>query len=195
MNMKALRTLLATLALAVAAPALAQAPAAPVLLAADPALAGPYQGTVLFVVPSGKNTHFGFILNRPTATRVPEVLPEVPQAASVPSPVFFGGPFMRDTIFALARAPHPPVEGAIEVLPGVHMAHGREAAARVAEHFPARARFYAGVVIWQRGELDAELASGHWMIAEPDVDLVIGGSADTLWQRVLERLQTMVALR
>lgn len=193
--MKALRTLVATLALAVAGSALARAPDAPVLLAADPALSGPYQGTVLFVVPSGKGTHFGFILNRPTATRVAQVLPEVPAAARVASPVFFGGPFMRDTLFALARAQHAPVEDAIEVLPGIHLAHGRDAAARVAEHLSTRARFYAGVVIWERGELDAELVAGHWVIAEPDVELVIGGSADTLWQRVLERLQTMVALR
>lgn len=193
--MKSLRALLAALALAISSPALAQAPDAPVLLAADPSLSGPYQGTVLFVLPSGKGTHFGFILNRPTATRVAEVLAEVPAAAEVVSPVFFGGPFMRGTLFALARSPHPPAEDAIEVLPGVHLAHGREAAARVAGHFPARARFYAGVVIWESGELGSELASQHWMVAEPDVDLVIGGSADTLWQRVLERLQTMVARR
>jgi hypothetical protein len=32
-------------------------------------------------------------------------------------------------------------------------------------------------------------------MAEPDVDIVIGGSADTLWQRVLERVLTMLALR
>lgn len=193
--MRVFHALIVALAFVLPGPALAQAPAAPVLLAADPALSGPYEGTVLLVVPSGKDTHFGFILNRPTATRVAEVLPEVPSAARVASPVFSGGPFMRDTLFALARSPHPPAEDALEVLPGVYMAHGRDAAARVAERLPTRARFYAGVVIWQRGELQAELAASHWVIAEPDVDLVVGGSADTLWQRVLERLQTMVALR
>lgn len=193
--MRVFHALIVALALALPGPALAQAPAAPVLLAADPALSGPYEGTVLLVVPSGTDTHFGFILNRPTTTQVAEVLPEVPSAARVDLPVFFGGPFLRDTLFALARSPHPPAEDTLEVLPGVYMAHGREAAARVAAHAPARARFYAGVVIWQRGELEAELASRHWVIAEPDVELIVGGSADTLWQRVLERLQTMVALR
>jgi hypothetical protein len=30
---------------------------------------------------------------------------------------------------------------------------------------------------------------------EPDLDVVIGGSADTLWQRLLERMHTLVAMR
>lgn len=193
--MKPLRTLLAALALAVAGPALAQAPDAPALLAAEPGLSGPYEGTVLFVVPSGKDTHFGFILNRPTATRAPQALPEVSAAAAVVSPVYYGGPFMRDTLFALSRSPYPPTEGAIEVVPGIYLVHGRDEAAQAVERVPTRLRLYAGVVIWDRDQLRAELEAGHWIVAEPDVELVTGGSADTLWQRVLDRLQTMVALR
>jgi putative transcriptional regulator len=176
-------------------PASAQDVGTPALLAADPSLSGPYEGTVLLVLPSGEDTHYGFVLNRPTTTRVSEIFPEEPEAAKVVSPVFFGGPFVRDTVFTLVRSPLPPTADAVQVLPGLYMAHGRDDAARVAQRVPARARFYIGVVIWERGELQAELQSGAWLVAEPDVELVIGGSADTLWQRVLERLQTMVALR
>jgi putative AlgH/UPF0301 family transcriptional regulator len=102
---------------------------------------------------------------------------------------------MRQTVFALTRSPHPPTEDSVQVLPGLFVAHGHEEAARVAGRVPARSRFYAGVVVWERGALRSELESGAWVIAEPDVDIVIGGSADTLWQRVLERVQTLVALR
>lgn len=191
--MQALRALVAAVALALAGPVLAQAPGSPALLAAQPGLSGPYEGAVLFVLPSGKDTHFGFILNRPSAMRASQALPEVPAAASVVSPVYYGGPFMRDTLFALSQSPYPPTEGVIEVVPGIYLAHGRDEATRVIERAPARLRLYAGIVIWDRGELRAELEAGHWIVAAPDVDLVIGGSADTLWQRVLERVQTMVA--
>jgi putative transcriptional regulator len=185
----------AQLGLAGLSPAAAQEVTAPVLLAADPSLGGPYQGTVLLVLPSGNGMHLGFILNRPTATSVAAIFPEVAAARKVVSPVFFGGPFMRQTLFALTRSPHPPTEDCVQVLPGLFVAHGRQEAARVASRVPARSRFYAGIVVWERGELRSELESGAWIMAEPDVDIVIGGSADTLWQRVLERVLTMLALR
>jgi len=168
---------------------------APLLLAADPGAGGPYAGTVLFAVPSGNGSHVGFILNRPTATRVSAILPEVPEATSVASPVFYGGPFQRETLYALVRSPLPPTEASVQVLPELFVAEGRDEAALVADRVPARARFYVGAVLWRHGELQSELAAGAWIVAEPDVELVIGGSADTLWQRVLERVQTMVALR
>lgn len=195
--MKSLVEWMLVLAFALGAPfaARAQSADAPALLAADPAISGPYEGTVILVLPSGDDTHFGFILNRPTATRVPELFPGEPEAAKVVSPLFLGGPFLRDTVFALVRSPLPPTEDAKQVLRDLYVVHGRADAAQVAQRVPARARFYAGVVLWQRGELRSELDSGAWIVAEPDVELVIGGSPDTLWQRVLERLQTMVALR
>lgn len=176
-------------------PALAQEASAPALLAADPSLSGPYEGTVLLALPSGNGTHLGFILNRPTATRASAIFPEVPAATKVVSPVFFGGPFMRGTVFALVRSPLPPTEGSAQVLPGIYMAHGRDEAAQVADRVPQRSRFYVGLVIWERGELQSELDAGAWIVAEPDVEIVTNGSTDTLWQRVLERVQSMVALR
>jgi putative AlgH/UPF0301 family transcriptional regulator len=102
---------------------------------------------------------------------------------------------MRATVFALVRSPIAPTEDSVQVLPGLYMAHGREEAARVANRLPQRSRFYVGLVVWERGELQSELDAGAWVVAEPDVEIVIGGSADTLWQRVLERVQSMVALR
>ena len=189
--------LLVALALAVAGPSplRAQGTSTPALLAADPALSGPYASTVLLVMPSEDGSHLGFVLNRPTATRVSAVLPEVPEATKVVSPVYFGWPFFRGVLSALVRTPLPPTEDALQVMPDLYVVHGRDEAAQVAERVPSRARFYVGLVVWQRGELQSELEAGAWIVAEPDVELVIGGSADTLWERVLERVQTLVALR
>jgi putative transcriptional regulator len=189
------RILVLALALASAPGAHAQRTDAPALLAADPSISGPYAGTVLFVVPAENGSHLGFVLNRPTATPVAEMLAEVPEADKVVSPVYFGGPFQRATVSALVLSPLRPTEDAVRVLPDLYLVRGREEAELVAGRVPSRARFFVGQVRWARGELQAELASRAWIVAEPDVELVINGSADTLWQRVLERVQTMVALR
>jgi hypothetical protein len=37
--------------------------------------------------------------------------------------------------------------------------------------------------------------TGAWQTHAPELELVIGGSADTLWERILERTRTMLALR
>jgi putative transcriptional regulator len=168
---------------------------APLLLAAAPALEGPYARAVLLVVPTGDGMHIGFVLNRPTGMRVADVFPEVPAAKDVRSPVFAGGPQLVATIVALTYAPHAPTENAEEILPDLFMAFGNQEAAHAAARFPGRSRFYAGLAAWRSGELQAELRAGAWQTHAPELELVIGGSADTLWERILERTRTMLALR
>ena len=195
--MRRLSALFASFLLAVGSPALAREPAisAPVLLAASPALSGQYARTVLLALPTGRGTHIGFILNRPTEVHVAAVFPEVPQAKQIASPVFLGGPHLSQTIIALTLSPLRPTEEAVEVLPDLFLAFGKGEAAHVASRFPARSRFFAGLVAWEDGELQAELRAGAWQVLEPDAELVIGGSADTLWERALERTRRLIAMR
>jgi len=166
----------------------------PVLLAAAPELSGPFARAVLFAIPTANGGHVGFILNRPTTLHVSAVFPEIPAAKEVPSPVFLGGPQLSQTLVALTRSPHAPTENAVLVMADLFMTFGEDVA-RTAERFPQRTRFFAGLVAWENGELQAELAAGAWQALEPDIELVIGGSADTLWERLRERSRSMVALR
>lgn len=166
---------------------------APALLVAAPGLTGPYEKTVLLVLPADNGASVGFILNRPTQTSLAMLFPEVPAAQKVRSPVFIGGPSLRENLFALVRSPQAPAEGSIQVLPGLFMAFGDNDLSRVLNRFPDRARFYIGLVAWDEGELQSEMDAGAWYVLEPDIELVIQGSTDTLWTRLMERLQSVVA--
>jgi putative transcriptional regulator len=199
--MKALRQLLVAIA-ALAAQlgfglpsASAADPSAPVLLVAAPSLAGAYERTVLLALPAGNGASVGFILNRPTQTSLATLFPEIPAARQVRSPLFIGGPALRESLFALVRSPHAPSEGSVQVLPGLFMAFGSDDVSRVLNRFPERARFYAGLVAWDEGELQGELDAGAWYVLAPDIELVIQGSTDTLWTRLIERVQSIVAQR
>ena len=187
--------LILLLGLASLSAARAQDPDGPTLLAANPSVSGPYQGTVLLALPTGNGRHLGLILNRPTALRASALFPELASGARLTAPLFFGGPYLPGSLFALVRSPYPPTEDAVEVLPELYLAQGREDVAQVAGRLPARARFFVGVVVWQRGELRSELDAGAWLVSDPDVELWTNGSVDTLWQRLLERVQTMLAAR
>jgi putative transcriptional regulator len=197
--MKPLRHLLVAFAAAqlwLALPAAHAADAsAPVLLVAAPRLTGPYQHTVLLALPAGNGASVGFILNRPTDTTLAMLFPEVPDARKVRSPVFVGGPDLPESLFALVRSPQPPGEGSVQVLPGLFVAFGDDDLSRVVNRFPDRARFYIGLVAWDAGELQTEIDAGAWYVLEPDVELVVQGSTDTLWTRLMERVQSVVAQR
>jgi putative transcriptional regulator len=168
---------------------------APALLVAAPGLAGPYAQTVVLALPSGAGTHIGFVLNRPTPISLAELLPDHPPARQVTAPVFLGGPELADTLFVLVRSPLPPGEGSLKVLPGLFLAFQQSDVDQVIARFPGRARFFAGLVAWDRGELEAESGQGAWHLLDPDIELVLEGSADTLWSRLMARVQSVVALQ
>jgi len=187
--------MLAAAALSVAAATTARAAdlSAPLLLVATTRLVGPYANTVLIAAPAGNDRHLGLILNRPTHTRLAELLPRCPQAGRVAAPVYFGGPHVLGPVFALVQATHAPDAQAIEVMPGLYMALGDSEVEDVLVDPAARARFFVGLVTWRAGELAAEVEADIWHVLEPDAGIVFDPRADTLWLRLIARVQATVA--
>jgi putative transcriptional regulator len=165
-----------------------------VFLVATPGRTGLFERAVILVFRNNAGS-VGFTLNHPTDTSLAELFPGYPAARRVQSPVFNGGPQLRDSIYALVRSSQAPAESSVPVMPGLYVAFGDEDLTEVVNRFPEHARFYAGVVAWDRGDLEAEVDSGDWYVVDPDIDLVVQGSADTLWGRLVERVQTAIAKR
>jgi putative transcriptional regulator len=167
----------------------------PALLVAAPELTGLYAHTVVLALPAGSGTHIGFILNRPTETSLAALFPDSAPARRVTSPIFVGGPELLDNLFALVRSPRPPAEGSRKVLPGLFVAFQASDVAEAISRFPDRSRFFAGLVSWDRGELEAESGDGAWYLLDPDVELVLEASVDTLWSRLVARTQSVTVQR
>ena len=163
----------------------------PRVMVASPSLAGPYAKTVLIALPAGNGTHLGFILNRPTQTKLAALLPDYPPAKQVAAPIFIGGPDIVGPLFALVRSTSAPGTGSLEVVPGLYLALQESDVDRVISSFSSDARFFVGLVTWQSGELEAELGAGAWHVLVPDVDLVLDSGADTLWSRLMARLRSV----
>lgn len=157
----------------------------PLLLVASHDLKGPYHHTALLVVPM-RGQHVGFILNRATDMTLAKLFPEHPPSAKVADPVYLGGPEGVNAIFAMVA--RDPGDGSVHLFEDVFVTSQAKAVDRIIEQTPNEARYFAGFVGWQPGELAAELEKGWWYAAEPDKSTVFERRADDLWETLIRRL-------
>jgi putative transcriptional regulator len=157
----------------------------PLLLVASPALQGPYSRTALLVFPM-RGQHAGFILNRSTDVKLASVFPEHAPSAKVADPIFFGGPEMMDSLFALVR--NNPGEGAVQVLGDLYVTAEAATVDRIIETTPNDARYFAGFVGWRPGELAKEIEAGYWYVQDFDAAQAFRDDTGKMWEDLVERL-------
>jgi putative transcriptional regulator len=157
----------------------------PLLLVASPALQGPYARTALLVFPM-KGQHAGFILNRSTDVKMASVFPEHAPSAKVAEPIYFGGPEMMDSLFALVR--NDPGTGSMRVLGDLFVTAEADCLDRIIETTPNDARYYAGFVGWKPGELETEIANGYWYAEPFDPAQAFRKDSGKMWEELVERL-------
>jgi putative transcriptional regulator len=177
--------LVACLLLVAACAAGAQDLGKPLLLVAAPDLQGPYSHTALLVVPQ-HGQHVGFILNRATGVKLETLFPEHAPSAKVADPVYFGGPERANAIFAVV--PRDPGAPSVRLFGDVFVTAHSQIVDRIIEQTPNDARYFAGFVGWQPGELAAELEAGWWLVSDPDAAVVFSkDGGDDMWGALLKR--------
>jgi putative transcriptional regulator len=179
--------LLAALALMPWRPAGAQDSNQPVLLVANPLLAEMYAHTVLIAIPMGDNRHAGLIINRPTERSLASLFPEHEPSRQVLSPVYFGGPVMTNSLFAVVRSDKAPGDGSLPFVPGLFLVAHAKTIDEIIERQPNEARYYVGFVAWKPGELDEELKKGFWYVMLPDAELLFRDTTNGLWEELVRR--------
>ncbi len=159
----------------------------PVLLVARPELGEFYRSTVLFVRPMGNGRHVGFIINRPTPMTLGKLFPEHGPSQKVTNPVLLGGPVNVDSVFAVVHRQPAPGDKSIPLTPEMSLAFDSETVDRIIEQDGNAARFYVGLVVWQPGELQAELQRDYWFVMRNDSDLLFRKTTDGLWEELVQR--------
>jgi putative transcriptional regulator len=163
------------------------------LLVATPELAAGYSHTVLIARRVGQERYVGLILNRPTAMSLAALFPGHAPSKKVVDPLHFGGPVSPEAVFALVRTKESPGEGSLQLAADLFLATNGAVIDAVIERQPDRARFYAGLVVWQPGELAAEIASGFWFVRPADTDVVLRKQTDGLWEELVRRSRAVTA--
>jgi putative transcriptional regulator len=162
----------------------------PKILVATPSLRDQlYSASVLIVTPIGNNQHIGFIINRPTPVTLSEMFPDHAPSKKVTEPIFLGGPENRGALFALVQRQGQAGTGRIALAGNLYLEIEREKVDGVIENEYGKARFFAGVVVWQPGELAAEIRQNFWYVQDADADLVLRKSTRGMWQELIKRIE------
>jgi putative transcriptional regulator len=155
----------------------------PITLVSTPQLASSeFRETVLVAAPLPNGMHMGFIVNRPSEVALSTAFPEHAPSSKVVDPVYVGGPFMPEMVFAVMRAAPKDAENVLQLMPGVVLVMNGAAIDRIIETTPNDARYFAGLIVWQPGELDEEVRAGAWEVKPADANTVFSVHPETLWK-------------
>ncbi|MGB5079816.1 MAG: YqgE/AlgH family protein [Burkholderiales bacterium] len=169
-------------------------PEGTVTLVATPRLVDPdYRASVLLAVPIENNRHVGIIINRPTERSLASLFPEHAPSKLVQDPVYFGGPMLRQAIFAVVHAGHNPGPGSIQMMSELFLATRGAVVDHIIEKTPNEARYFVGYVAWRPGELRREVDRGLWYVLDADPELVFRKDPARLWEELLRRAQATTA--
>src|SRR5258705_12104984 len=169
-------------------------PGGAVTLVAAPRLVDPdYRGGVLLDGPVDNNRHGGVIINRPTGRSLASLFPGHAPSKLERDPVYFGGPMLRQAIFAVVHIDHTPGPGSIRVLKELFLATQGAVVDHIIEETPNEARYYVGYVAWRPGELRQEVDRGLWYVLEADPDLEFRRDPARLLAKLLRRARAVTA--
>jgi putative transcriptional regulator len=145
-----------------------------------------YGSAILIVKPLGEDRHVGFIINKPTQMTLGKLFPNHGPSQKVTDPVFLGGPFNSQVIFALVKRPDSPGGRSVRLGQDLYLAVDSSVVDRIIESEPQHARFFAGMVLWKPGELNDEIKRGLWYTLDARTDIVLR-KADGLWEELVGR--------
>jgi len=162
----------------------------PVILVATPEMRGQFfSESVLIVTPIGNRQHIGFIINRPTLLTLSEVYPGHEPSRKVTRPIYLGGPVNVGELFALVQHQGRADMNGIRLASDLYLETEREKVDSVIENEGDQARFFSGAVVWQSGELEAEIQYDFWYVQDADTNLVLRKSTAGLWEELVRRIE------
>jgi len=145
-----------------------------------------YGSTILIVKPLGEDRHVGFIINKPTEMTLGKLFPNHGPSQKVVDPVYLGGPFNSQVIFAMVNRADSPGGRSVRIAPDLYLVVDSQIVDRIIESEPQHARFFAGMVLWKPGELADEMKRGLWYTLDARSELVLR-KADGLWEELVGR--------
>jgi putative transcriptional regulator len=155
---------------------------------------GVFDRTVVLVLDCDEDGALGVILNEISQTPLDAVLPDWVASVSEPRLLFHGGPVSPNGAICLAS-----VASAGEEPPGwrplfdtVGLLH-LDTPIEIVSGAYRDLRIFAGYAGWSAGQLQDEIASDMWHLADAEYDDVFGAQPLRLWRAVMRRQRSELA--
>jgi len=150
--------------------------------------------TVILLLRYDERSAAGLIINRQTDLPLAEALRGLEEARGSKDYVFAGGPVGLAAALGLVRARSAPA-GSSPVMKGCHLISSVDALSRLlgAGMTRDRLRVYLGYAGWAAGQIEREIEMGEWLIFPGHADLVFDPHPETLWARLIGRLEQRLA--
>lgn len=141
--------------------------------------------TVVLLVDYSSEGAMGVVVNRPTKTRVAELLPELDEVQERDETVWVGGPVATWQMVLLARSTMAQ-EGTQIVFADVIFSGSSDVLKRLIGE-DGEFRIYAGHAGWAPGQLEREIDRGGWHVLPAKVDMVFDPAPHDLWPELIRR--------
>lgn len=153
-----------------------------------------FAATVVLLVEYQESGVVGLVINRRTGLPVSRVL-NAEEAKGRPDPVYVGGPVEVMGVMALARS-SADVAGARRVFGDVYLISTKSLLDKSLASPIAASAFhvYLGYAGWSAPQLRHELELGSWYIFPGDAAAVFDADAGSVWNRLIERTDTRIAM-
>ena len=168
--------------------ALAQVPTEGALLVATPEMRDPrFSETVILLLRYESDGVFGVAINRPTWVEPSTALPNMEFLQHYRGNLYFGGPMARSSVLVLVRDPENQMLDTRPIFDDIYLSTDTELLRDIigTENTDQNLRLYAGHASWDAGQLDREIAAGHWRVVPALADLVFAQDPLKVWQQVL----------
>ena len=159
------------------------------LLVASRHLADPNFFRTVVLILEHQEGALGVVLNRPTAVRIADVVPDWQELAAKPAVVFLGGPVERTAAIGLAR-PDGPVDPEHTWFSLSIRAPGQELGIVNLSAQPGDLagvvrdlRIYSGYAGWSAGQLESEIQAGGWLVLDHEGFDPLTSDPATLWNQ------------
>lgn len=158
------------------------------LLVANPAIPDPnFRETVLLLLQHDADRgSLAVFLNRPTWLDPNEVFPDAEDLGNYAGPLYRGGPVAPTQLLLLLEYDAPPLTGMTPIIDSVYLSADLTPLRDLdltSENAP-HVRLYAGYAVWSPGQLEDEIAAGHWRVLRARPEDIFADHPETQWQRM-----------
>lgn len=134
----------------------------------------------------------GVIVNKPSDTKLAELLPEAEELKDREDLVYVGGPVARDGMMLMLRSEDPPDE-ANHVFADIYVSPNRDVLDQLVAEDNRNFRTYIGYAGWDAGQLESEIERQDWHVLPSDPDMVFAEEPEAVWDTLIEQTEVLFA--